>query len=151
MNSRYVAPGWFTNRIFDPIVRKLTRLGLPLAGSRVLVVPGRRTGVDRATVVNVLCVGDERYLVAPRGTTDWVRNVRVARSATLRVGRRSEVVRTHELDDEAKAPVLRAYLQRWGWEVGQFFEGVDRRADDRTLEAIAPGFPVFRLRPDAAG
>lgn len=144
---RYVAPGWFTRRVFNPLVRTLTRWGLPLAGSRELVVAGRRSGVDHATVVNVLRVGDERYLVAPRGTTDWVRNIRVAGTGTLRVGRRVESVAADEVDDGHKVPVLRAYLDRWGWEVGQFFDGVDGDASDDDLAAIAPGFPVFRLRP----
>lgn len=146
VEPRYVAPGWFTDRIFNRAVRTLTRWGLPLAGSRVLIVAGRRSGVDRATVVNVLDVGGERFLVAPRGTTDWVRNIRVASSATLRVGRRVETITVDEVADEHKVPVLRAYLERWGWEVGQFFEGVDRHATDHDLEAIAPGFPVFRIR-----
>lgn len=144
--QRYVAPGRFTRRVFNPLVRTLTRWGLPLAGSRELVVAGRRSGADRATVVNVLRVDDERYLVAPRGTTDWVRNIRVAGTGTLRVGRRVETVAADELDDADKVPVLRAYLDRWGWEVGQFFEGVDRRSSDRDLAEIASGFPVFRLR-----
>jgi len=101
----------------------------------------------RTTVVNLLDVDGQRYLVAPRGTTQWVRNIRAAGEAQLRVGRKVEDVRVEELDDDAKTPVLHAYLDRWAWEVGQFFEGVSKHPTDDELAAIAPGFPVFRLGP----
>lgn len=148
--DRYVAPDRFTRRVFNPAVAFLTRRGLSVAGSRVLTVNGRRTGLPRHTVVNVLTVDGARYLVAPRGHTAWVRNLRAAGTATLRVGRRVEAVAAIELPDEEKLPILRAYLARWGWEVGRFFEGLRRDSDDATVAAAAPGFPVFRLAPVAA-
>lgn len=144
-DSRYVAPGWFTRNVFNRLVRFLTRRGVSLAGSRILTVVGRTSGTPRSTVINVLTLDGNRYLVAPRGHTAWVKNVRVAGRATLRVGRRTEPVAVAELPDADKLPVLRAYLDRWGWEVGQFFEGVTKTSDDRTLAEIAPGFPVFRV------
>src|SRR5262245_50993494 len=142
---RYVAPGWFTRNIFNRMVRWLTRHGVSLAGSRELLVLGRRSGQVRTTVVNLLDVDGHRYLVAPRGTTDWVRNLRAAGSGELRLGRRVERFRSEELQDSEKVPVLRAYLDRWGWEVGQFFEGISKNSTDDELAAIAPGFPVFAL------
>ncbi len=145
--SRYVAPGWFTRRVFNPSVAFLTRSGLSVAGSRVLTVTGRTTGEPRSTVLNVLTLGGERYLVAPRGHTAWVRNLRAAGTGTLRVGRRVEPIAAIELADEEKAPVLRAYLDRWGWEVGAFFDDLDRDSDDEALLAAASGFPVFRVAP----
>jgi deazaflavin-dependent oxidoreductase (nitroreductase family) len=143
--DRYVAPGRFTRRVFNPLVARLTKSGLSLAGSRVLTVTGRTSGQPRSTVVNVLTLDGERYLVAPRGQAQWVRNLRAAGVATLRVGRRTEPVTAVELDDEAKLAVLRAYLERWKWEVGQFLDGLDHTADDAALRAAAPGFPAFRL------
>lgn len=145
--DRYIAPGRFTRRVFNPLVAALTKRGLSLAGSRVLTVAGRTSGEPRSTVVNVLDLDGERYLVAPRGQAQWVRNLRVAGTATLRVGRRVEAVTAEELDDDAKLPVLRAYLARWKWEVGAFFEGLDHTSDDEDLRAAAPGFPAFRLAP----
>jgi deazaflavin-dependent oxidoreductase (nitroreductase family) len=144
--ARYVEPGWFTRRVFNPAVALATRLGLSLQGSRVLAVRGRTTGEIRTVPVNLLHHDGGRYLVAPRGETQWVRNLRAAGgSASLRVGRKEEAISTAEIADEDKVPVLRAYLDRWGWEVGQFFEGVDKNASDAQLAAIAPDFPVFRL------
>jgi deazaflavin-dependent oxidoreductase (nitroreductase family) len=143
--SRYVVPGWFTKHVFNRAVARLTRLGLSLKGSRVLEVRGRSSGKVRSTVVNLLEVDGERYLVAPRGETQWVRNLRVAGEGTLRVGRRSETVRAVELADVDKPPVLRAYLAAWAWEVGQFFDGLAADSSDEEVAAAASGFPAFRI------
>ncbi len=100
----------------------------------------------RTTVVNLLVLDGRSYLVAPRGTTEWVRNLRAAGgTGELRIGRRVETFHATELDDAEKAPVIRAYLHEWKWEVGQFFEGLSARASDEEIEAVAPGFPVFAL------
>jgi deazaflavin-dependent oxidoreductase (nitroreductase family) len=144
--SRYIAPGWFTRKVFNPLVAFSTRRGLSLMGSRVLSVRGRVSGQPRTTVVNLLPMEGERFLVAPRGHTQWTRNLRAAATAELRVGRRVEVITATELPDARKVPVLREYLRRWGWEVGQFFEGIDKGSTDAELAAIAPDFPVFEVR-----
>lgn len=143
--TRYVQPGWFTRRVFNPAVAFLTRRGVSVQGTRILEVRGRRSGEPRRTVVNLLELEGERYLVAPRGRTQWVANVRAAGTATLQVGRRREAVVPVELADADKVPVLRAYLAQWAWEVGAFFEGIDAASSDEELAAIAPSFPVFRL------
>jgi deazaflavin-dependent oxidoreductase (nitroreductase family) len=129
----------------NPAVAFLTRRGVSVKGTRILEVRGRRSGQLRQTVVNLLALDGERYLVAPRGRTQWVANVRAAGDATLRLGRRREPVRLVELDDADKVRVLRAYLEQWAWEVGAFFEGVDATSSDEDLAAIAPSFPVFRV------
>ena len=144
MGARYVEPTGF-DAVFNALVGGLTRLGLPLAGSRVLAVRGRASGEWRTTPVNPLRVAGERYLVAPRGHTQWVRNLRVSGTGELRTGRRAERFRAEELPDAAKPPVLRAYLKAWAWEVGRFFEGVDASSPDERLLEIAPDFPVFRI------
>jgi deazaflavin-dependent oxidoreductase (nitroreductase family) len=105
---RYVRPGWFTTHVFNPAVAALTRAGLSVWGSRELGVQGRTSGEWRRTPVNVLTVDDQRYLVAPRGVTQWVRNLRVARRGELRVGRRREPFHAVELPDADKPPILRA-------------------------------------------
>jgi hypothetical protein len=99
----------------------------------------------RTTPVNLLTVDGERYLVAPRGVTQWVRNIRVTGEAELRLGRRVEPIRVEELSDDEKPAILRAYLKRWKFEVGVFFDGVDASASDETLRGIAPGYPVVRV------
>ena len=137
-------PGWFTKHVFNPLVAGLSRAGLSVAGSRVLEVQGRKSGEWRQTPVNPLPFDGRRYLVSPRGHTQWVRNIRVSGKARL-VGRRREEFSVTEVPDDDKPPILRAYLQKWKWEVGVFFEGVGPDSADAELRRIAPDHPVFRI------
>lgn len=146
MTTRYLAPGRMT-RIFNAAVALCTRWGITVWGSRQLSVRGRSSGEPRQTPVNVLRLDDGRYLVAPRGTTQWVRNLRVAGEGELRLGRRVEHFVPQELSDADKPAILRAYLKRWKFEIGVFFDGVGPDATDDELLAIAPGYPVFRILP----
>ena len=145
MSDRYVKPDWFTTNVFNRIVVLLTSLGVSVYGSRVLAVRGRKSGEWRTTPVNLLTYQGERYLVAPRGVTQWVRNVRAGGEVELRLGPRREPVQLTELSDDEKPALLRAYLQRWRVEVGVFFGGVGPEASDEQLRRIAPGYPVFRI------
>jgi deazaflavin-dependent oxidoreductase (nitroreductase family) len=143
---RYVRVGRGTE-LFNTAVAWLTARGVSLWGSRVLAVRGRSSGEWRTVPVNLLTHEGARYLVAPRGHTQWVRNLRAASGAgELRLGKRTEAFVADELPDADKPEILRAYLRRWKFEVGVFFDGVDHTASDETLLAIAPGYPVFRLR-----
>jgi deazaflavin-dependent oxidoreductase (nitroreductase family) len=147
--ARYVKPAKSTNA-FNETVAWFTRHGVSVYGSRVLTVRGRTSGEPRSNPVNLLPLDGERYLVAPRGETQWVRNLRAADyTGQLSVGRRVEQFRAVELADEDKPRVLRAYLRRWKVEVGVFFEGVNAKAPEADLLRIAPGYPVFRLLPAA--
>jgi deazaflavin-dependent oxidoreductase (nitroreductase family) len=145
--SRYVRPGWFTKHVFNPTVASLTRAGVSVWGSRELRVRGRKTGEWRTTPVNPLTYEGDRYLVAPRGVTQWVRNLRVVGEGELRVGRRTEAFRATELPDEEKPPILRAYLKRWKAEVGVFFGGVGADSSEADLRRISPDHPIFRIEP----
>jgi deazaflavin-dependent oxidoreductase (nitroreductase family) len=144
----YVRPGFFTTRVFNPVIGFLAgRLGLGLPGARVLSVQGRRTGEWRRTPVNPLSLAGQRYLVSPRGETQWVRNIRVSRSGRITFRGRTETVWVEEVADRDKPPILRAYLKEWAWEVKQFFGGVGADAPDAELARIAPRHPVFRITP----
>jgi deazaflavin-dependent oxidoreductase (nitroreductase family) len=142
--ARYVAPK-AVDRVLNRVVALLTRAGISLMGSRILRVRGRSSGQWRETPVNLLTLDGRDYLLAPRGTTQWVRNIRVAGGGELRVGRRVTAFTVQELPDADKPLVIRAYLKRWAWEVGQFFEGLNASAPDSELLRIAPDFPVFRV------
>jgi len=145
MDQDYRRPGWFTKHVFNPFVALLTRLGISVAGSRVLEVPGRKTGEPRRTPVNLLVLDGQRYLVAPRGHTQWTRNLRASGSGRLLKGRRGESFTATEVIDEDKPPILRAYLRRWKWEVGVFFDGTDADSSEDDIRRIAPDHPVFRI------
>lgn len=143
--ARYIEPKKATST-FNRIVARLTRMGVSVWGSRELRVQGRKTGEWRTTPVNLLTHEGATYLVAPRGTTQWVRNLRAAGGhGELRLGRNVDPFTAVELADADKVDVLRAYLKRWKMEVGVFFDGVDASASDDELLAIAPGYPVFAV------
>jgi deazaflavin-dependent oxidoreductase (nitroreductase family) len=143
--THYQQPGWFTTHVFNRVVAWLTRLGVSVWGSRVLEVRGRTSGEPRRTPVNLLTFEGVRYLVAPRGETQWVRNLRVAGDGVLIVGRRRQAFTAEELPNGDKPEVLRAYLKRWKAEVGVFFDGVSANSTDDELDRIAPRHPVFRI------
>src|SRR5436305_14339322 len=143
--QRYVRPDWFTMNVFNRIVVGLTRIGISVLGSRILAVRGRTSGEWRTVPVNLLTHDGARYLVAPRGVTQWVRNIRASSAGELRVGRRREPINVTELADDEKPAVLRAYLRRWKMEVGVFFQGVGPDAPEEDLRRIAPDYPVFRI------
>jgi len=141
---RYIKPQSATNT-FNTIVGRLTKLGISVYGSRVLAVKGRKSGEWRTTPVNPLRVDGVRYLVAPRGNTQWVRNMRAAGGGRLRLGRKTEDFKATEVPLEPRVPILRAYLKKWKWEVGAFFDGVGPDSTDAELLAIAPDHPVFKI------
>ncbi len=143
-DRRYVAPNLAT-RIFNLLPMGLARLGISVWGSRTLAVRGRTSGEWRTVPVNLLQHEGIRYLVAPRGETQWVRNLRAAGTGELRLGARREIFLAREIADADKPPILRAYLRKWAFEVHQFFRGVGADAPEEDLERIAPGYPVFRV------
>ena len=123
----------------------MTRLGISVWGSRVLRVKGRKSGEWHSHPVNLLTYQGMQYLVAPRGQTHWVRNIRVSGEGELVLGSKVQRFKAIEIPDEQKVPILRDYLKRWKFEVGIFFGGVSHKSPDSELRRIAPDHPVFRV------
>ncbi len=142
---RFQEPGWFTKNVFNRLVAGLARVGISIAGSAVLEVKGRKSGEWRQTPVNPLPFEGDRYLVAPRGDTQWVRNMRVSGGGRLVRGRKVEEFAATEVPLDERPPLLRAYLKKWKWEVGAFFDGVGPDSSDEELRRIAPDHPAFRI------
>ena len=144
--THYQRPDWFTRNVLTPFLNFLMRLGISVWGSRVLEHQGRRSGKRYRTPVNLLSVDGHEYLVAARGETEWVRNVRAAGGdLVLILGRHREPRTAVEVPVEARTEVLRTYLRRWKFEVGMFFQGVGPDSTDAEFEAIAARHPVFVL------
>lgn len=143
--ARYQKPGFFTKHVFNALLEQAMKLGLSVRGSRILSVKGRKTGKAYTTPVNPLSFDGQRYLVAPRGETGWVKNIRASGEGALRLGRKREAIRIEEIADEAKEPILRAYLSHWKMETGIFFGGVTDASPAEDLRRIAPDHPVFRI------
>jgi deazaflavin-dependent oxidoreductase (nitroreductase family) len=142
---RFQQPGWFTKNVFNRFVAGLARLGVSIAGSRVLEVQGRKSGEWRQTPVNPLEFEGNRYLVSPRGDSQWVRNMRASGGGRLVRGRRVEEFSATEVPEAERPALLRAYLEKWKWEVGAFFGGVGPDSSDEELRRIAPDHPAFRI------
>ncbi len=142
---RYRRPGWVTRNVMNPAVAGLVRLGVSVWGARILELRGRRSGEPRRNPVNLLEHDGARYLVSPRGHTQWVRNLRASGDGVLILGRKREPFHATEVPLDDTPPVMRAYLRRWRAEVGVFFDGVGPDSSDADLRRIAPDHPVFRL------
>ncbi len=149
MATRYQEPNR-VERAATAVIRSLAELGISIAGTRALRVRGRRTGKQRAVVINLLTIDGVDYLVAPRGNTQWVRNVRAAGFVEVGPRWRRQRARVSEVDDAAKPDVLRRYLARWYRQVKDYVGGLTPDSSDEQLRAAAATIPVFRLAGTAA-
>lgn len=131
-------------RAVNALVRPLARHGLAGARTHVLTVPGRKSGKLWSTPVSIVRLGDERFLVAPYGGRNWVRNARAAGWVELRRGRRREALAVEELEPGAAVSVLREYYRRG--RVTRPFFGVSLDDTHESWLREAPRHPVFRLR-----
>lgn len=145
--GRYLAPTG-GQRFFNSFASGLARMGSSMGGLHQLRVVGRRSGEVQTVPVSPLDVNGIRYLVAPRGATDWVLNARAAGEVELRSGRKVQRYTINELDnDEVKAQVLRCYLGEYTSTVKAFFEPLTPTSSIEEFLDIADGYPAFRLVP----
>jgi deazaflavin-dependent oxidoreductase (nitroreductase family) len=140
----YIKPDWFTRNVFNRLVAGLHRLGIGVQGSQTLSVRGRKSGEMRSNPVNPFELDGRTYLLAPRGTTQWVRNLRAAGEGELHRGRKTRHFRANEVPDSEKLPLMRLYMEKWSWEVKGFL-GIDAKASDEEIERILPDHPAFVL------
>ena len=130
MAKPYLKPGFVLSRVVNPLLTTFRLVP-------TLAVRGRSTGEWRTVPVNVLDLDGSRYLVAPRGDTNWVRNLRAAGTGELRTKHGTEAFRATEVGDANKQPIIDAYLARWGSQVKSQFAQLPDAADH----------PVFRIEP----
>ncbi|MFE0450682.1 nitroreductase/quinone reductase family protein [Streptomyces sp. NPDC058914] len=147
-SSPYYLKGSPLNVRFNSVIGWLARRGLSIAGTAEMSVRGRKSGRMQRIPVNPHTYEGAQYLVSARGHSQWVRNMRVAGGGELRVGRKVRTFSAVELPDAEKLPILRTYLEKWGWEVNQYFNGVRARSTDEEIAAAAQDHPVFRITVD---
>ncbi|MEU8845113.1 nitroreductase/quinone reductase family protein [Streptomyces sp. NPDC048564] len=145
MSSPYYVKGSPLNVRFNSVVGWLARHGFSIAGTAEMSVRGRKSGTMQRIPVNPHTYEGTQYLVSARGHSQWVRNMRAAGGGELRVGRKLRQFSAVEIPDEMKLPILRTYLEKWGWEVNQYFDGVTAKSSDEEIIAAAPDHPVFRI------
>ena len=129
---------------FNRFMGWLASRGLMPSDTITLEVKGRRSGMTRSNVVTWVEQGERRYLVSPRGESDWVRNVRAADGEAVLRHRGRQRVRLEEMATEERAPIIKAYLAKTAMATRQHF-GVDPKAEIEEFEAIAAKHPVFRI------
>jgi len=131
-------------RVFNRVFGALVGLGIGLKHNYLLQVRGRKSGRVYSTPVDVLVYGEKLYLVAPRGTTQWVRNVRANDRVTLKRGRTSEEFHARAIPDGDKPPLLKAYLERFKTTVQRYF-AVPAQSPVEAFAPLAQHYPVFEL------
>ena len=130
-------------RGLNALVRPLARLGLAGRSTYLLTVAGRESGRLWSTPVSIVRDGDERWLVAPYGERNWVRNARAAGWVELQRGRRHERVAVEEVETERAVPVLREYYRRF--RVTRPYFDVTLASSEEDWLAEARRHPAFRL------
>lgn len=145
MSQPYYLKGSPLNVRLNSVIGWLARHGFSLAGTAELSVKGRKSGQMQRIPVNPHIHEGAQYLVSARGHSQWVRNMRAAGGGDLRVGRKVREFTAVEVPDTEKTAILRTYLEKWGWEVNQYFQGVTAKSSDEEIAAAAGDHPVFQI------
>jgi deazaflavin-dependent oxidoreductase (nitroreductase family) len=133
-------------RVFNRVFVTLIGLGLGFSHNYLLQVRGGKSGKLYSTPVDLLELNGKKFLVAPRGRTQWVRNAEAAGEVTLKKGRARVRFRVRPLSVEEKLPVLKAYLDAFAREVQRFFSVAAGSPPD-AFRAVQESYPAFELLP----
>ncbi len=133
-------------RLFNRVFGYLVGLGLGFSHHYLLQVPGRKSGRIYSTPIDLLELEGKRFLVAPRGRTQWVRNAEAAEVVTLKKGRARQSFRLHPIPDAEKPEILKAYLDTFRREVQRYFP-VPAGSPAAAFVELAENYPVFELLP----
>ena len=139
------APRWVT--LFTPFAKFLLRAGIPLGPNGLVTIRGRKSGLPRSNPVAIIQVEGRRWIWAPWGEVNWVRNLRAAGQATISKGGRTEVVRATELNAEQRIGFFRHELGGLARSIplGVWFIRTVDSVDLNDPVAAADGRPVFEL------
>lgn len=132
------------DRLFNRAFGLLVRLGLGMRHNYLLEVRGRKSGRKYSTPVNLLELDGKKYLVAPRGYTQWVRNVIASGEGTLVRGLKQRAVYLKPIADEVKPPILKSYLDSYKTTVQRYFP-VQAGSPLEAFEPLAASYPVFAV------
>lgn len=131
-------------KLFNRTFGFLVGLGLGPSHIYLLQVRGRRSGKLFSTPVDLLELEGKRYLVAPRGRTQWVRNAEAAGEITLKKGSTVQKFRLRSISGAEKLPILKAYLDTFKREVQRYFS-VPAGSPVDAFNAITDSYPAFEL------
>ena len=153
MTTHAAAPGGIPSivRLFNPMVRRLLALGMPMGPNILMTVRGRKSGKDYTFPVATIEASGKEYLFSPFGEVSWVANLRAAGELTLRRGRRNRRMRAVELTPELAAPYLEEGMRSvigvplFGSMIAGWY-GIDRSSTSQDFLAAARRHPAFELR-----
>jgi deazaflavin-dependent oxidoreductase (nitroreductase family) len=131
-------------RAFNQFFGLAVGLGLGLKHNYLLQVRGRKSGKVYSTPIDLLEMDGKRFLVAPRGRTQWVRNAEAAGDVTLKKGAFRQTFRLRAISDTEKPPLLKAYVDRFKTTVQRYFP-VSAGSDVQAFTTIVANYPVFEL------
>jgi len=133
-------------RLFNAVFGFLVRLGVGLPHNYLLEVRGRKSGRVYSTPVDVLVLNGRRFLVAPRGYAQWVKNAQASGRVTLKKGTHREEAELRAIPDSDKPEILKAYLDRFKLTVQRYFPlRAGSPAED--FVPLVGRYPVFELLP----
>ena len=133
-------------RVFNRIFGFVVGLGLGFSHNYLLQVRGRKSGKIYSTPIDLLELSGKRFLVAPRGRTQWVRNAEAAGEVTLKKGSKRQQLRLRALSDQEKPEILKAYLDQFKREVQRYFP-VPAGSPVETFRELVQRYPAFELTP----
>jgi hypothetical protein len=144
--AHYQKPPAIVSKVANPLmIATVSKLGIRPGGMAILAVKGRKTGRVNKVPVNPVEVDGKTYLFTPRGTSQWVRNVRASGGkADLYLGRKLQPVTLTEIEDSEKLPIAREYVRRFYSAVGKIMN-IPKNPSDEQLLAKLPDHPVFRI------
>jgi deazaflavin-dependent oxidoreductase (nitroreductase family) len=141
------APAWVT--LFGPVAKAFLTAGVPMGPNALITIRGRKSGLPRTTPLAIIEVSGRRWIWAPWGDVQWVRNLRAAGRATITVRRRTEAVSATELDSAQRVAFFRDTLGPFARSIpfGIWFIRTVDQVDLSDPIAAAEGRRVFELHP----
>lgn len=131
-------------RVFNRIFGFVVGLGWGFSYNYLLQVRGRKSGKIYSTPIDLLERDGKRFLVAPRGRTQWVRNAEAAGEITLKKGKLRQIFRLRALSDQEKPEILKAYLDQFKREVQTYFP-VAAGSPVEAFRGLVESYPAFEL------
>jgi deazaflavin-dependent oxidoreductase (nitroreductase family) len=131
-------------RVFNRVYGFLVGIGAGFSYAYLLQVVGRKSGKIYSTPIDLLELNGKRFLVAPRGRTQWVRNAEAAGEITLRKGSFRRRFRLRPIPDVDKPPILKAYLDSFKKEVQRYFP-VAAGSPAESFRELVGSYPAFEL------
>jgi deazaflavin-dependent oxidoreductase (nitroreductase family) len=144
MSRYYNKPSGFT-KAMNSLMGWLGGRGIGPKKMVSLTIKGRKSGQPRTVAVNIVEYQGNRYLVAPRGNTEWSRNAVAAGGEAVIKRGKPENVRLVEVPISERAPIIQKYVKETAIVRSEF--GLKEDSPIEEIEKVADRHPTFRIEP----